>query len=58
MTSTSVAPQVFDVVTMGRVGVDLYPMQDGVGLEEVETFGKYLGGSAGNVAVAAARLGH
>jgi len=58
MTSTSVAPQVFDVVTMGRVGVDLYPMQEGVGLEDVETFGKYLGGSAGNVAVAAARLGH
>jgi 5-dehydro-2-deoxygluconokinase len=45
----------FDVVTMGRVGVDLYPLQDGVGLEDVETFGKYLGGSATNVAVAAAR---
>ncbi|WP_432572632.1 5-dehydro-2-deoxygluconokinase [Kineococcus sp. SYSU DK005] len=47
----------FDVVTMGRVGVDLYPLQDGVGLEDVETFGKYLGGSATNVAVAAARHG-
>jgi 5-dehydro-2-deoxygluconokinase len=47
----------FDVVTMGRVGVDLYPLQDGVGLEDVETFGKYLGGSATNVAVAAARQG-
>jgi 5-dehydro-2-deoxygluconokinase len=46
-----------DVVTMGRVGVDLYPLQDGVGLEDVETFGKYLGGSATNVAVAAARHG-
>ena len=34
---------------MGRVGVDLYPMQDGVGLEDVETFGKYLGGTATNV---------
>ena len=55
---TSFAPRVFDVVSMGRVGVDLYPMQDGVGLEDVETFGKYLGGSAGNVAVAAARYGH
>ncbi|WP_104431629.1 5-dehydro-2-deoxygluconokinase [Kineococcus xinjiangensis] len=42
---------------MGRVGVDLYPLQDGVGLEDVETFGKYLGGSATNVAVAAARHG-
>jgi 5-dehydro-2-deoxygluconokinase len=47
----------FDLVTMGRIGVDLYPLQDGVGLEEVETFGKYLGGSATNVAVAAARHG-
>ena len=47
----------FDVLTMGRVGVDLYPLQTGVGLEDVQSFGKYLGGSATNVAVAAARLG-
>ncbi len=46
-----------DVVTIGRIGVDLYPLQDNVGLEDVETFGKYLGGSATNVAVAAARHG-
>lgn len=42
---------------MGRIGVDLYPLQVGVGLDEVESFGKYLGGSPSNVAVAAARLG-
>jgi 5-dehydro-2-deoxygluconokinase len=42
---------------MGRVGVDIYPLQVGVGLEDVTSFGKYLGGSAGNVAVAAARHG-
>ena len=53
---TEVLP--FDVVTIGRIGVDVYPHQIGVGLEEVETFGKFLGGSATNVAVAAARLGH
>jgi 5-dehydro-2-deoxygluconokinase len=47
-----------DVLTMGRVGVDVYPLQIGVGLEDVETFGKYVGGSATNVAVAAARYGH
>lgn len=47
----------FDVITMGRVGVDIYPLQVGVGLEEVSTFGKFLGGSATNVAVAAARHG-
>jgi 5-dehydro-2-deoxygluconokinase len=45
----------YDVLTIGRVGVDIYPLQTGVGLEDVETFGKYLGGSATNVAVAAAR---
>ncbi len=47
-----------EVVTMGRVSVDLYPEQIGVSLAEVETFAKSLGGSATNVAVAAARLGH
>lgn len=46
-----------DVLAIGRLGVDLYPLQDGVGLEDVSTFGKYLGGSAANVAVAAARHG-
>jgi len=48
----------FDVVAIGRSGVDVYPLQTGVGLEDVETFGKFLGGSAANVAVAAARLGN
>ena len=46
-----------DLITMGRVGVDLYPEQIGVSLAEVQTFAKSLGGSATNVAVAAARLG-
>src|SRR5215212_6876339 len=46
------------VITMGRVSVDLYPEQIGVPLAEVKTFAKSLGGSATNVAVAAARLGH
>jgi len=50
-------PARLDVLTMGRVGVDIYPLQAGVALEDVTTFGKYLGGSATNVAVAAARLG-
>ncbi|GAA5185660.1 5-dehydro-2-deoxygluconokinase [Rugosimonospora acidiphila] len=47
----------YEVLTVGRVGVDIYPLQVGVGLQDVETFGKYLGGSATNVAVAAARYG-
>src|SRR3954471_10083106 len=46
-----------DVLTMGRIGVDLYPQQIGVSLREVRTFAKFLGGSPTNVAVAAARYG-
>ena len=42
---------------MGRIGVDLYPEQVGVSLREVRTFAKFLGGSAANVTVAAARYG-
>ena len=47
----------FDVITMGRISVDVYPLQVGVSLREVESFGKYLGGSPSNVAVAAAQYG-
>ena len=50
-------PGRYDVLTMGRAGVDLYPLQARVPLEEVTTFGRFLGGSAANVAVAAARHG-
>ncbi|MBL1074200.1 5-dehydro-2-deoxygluconokinase [Nocardia sp. 2] len=46
-----------EVLTVGRVGVDLYPQQSGVPLAEVTSFAKFLGGTATNVAVAAARLG-
>jgi 5-dehydro-2-deoxygluconokinase len=46
-----------EVLTMGRVSVDLYPEQLGVPLAKVKTFVKSLGGSATNVSVAAARLG-
>ncbi|MFE7352688.1 5-dehydro-2-deoxygluconokinase [Streptomyces sp. NPDC057543] len=50
-------PELYDVITMGRIGVDLYPLQTGRPLARVDTFGKFLGGSPTNVAVAAARLG-
>ena len=52
------ANQPFDVLAIGRSGVDVYPLQIGVGLQDVQSFGKFLGGSAANVAVAAARLGN
>lgn len=46
-----------DLITIGRISVDIYPNDIGVDLEDVTSFGKYLGGSATNVAVAAARHG-
>ena len=47
----------FEVIAMGRLGVDLYPLQSGVPLGSVTSFGRFLGGSAANVAVAVARHG-
>ena len=46
-----------EVLTMGRVGVDLYPTEVDTRLEDVEMFSRTLGGSPTNVAVAAARHG-
>jgi 5-dehydro-2-deoxygluconokinase len=48
--------ETFDVITIGRVGVDFYPTEHG-SLVDVKHFDKFLGGSPTNVAVAAARLG-
>lgn len=42
---------------MGRLGIDLYPLDSGVSLGSVNRFGRFLGGSAANVAVASARHG-
>ena len=47
-----------DIITFGRSGVDIYPLEIEKGLEDINSFGKFLGGSPTNVAVAAARLGH
>ncbi|MDO5676161.1 MAG: 5-dehydro-2-deoxygluconokinase [Propionibacteriaceae bacterium] len=46
-----------EVLVVGRCSVDVYPVEVGVHLEEVETFRKFLGGSATNVAVACCRYG-
>lgn len=47
-----------DLLTVGRVSVDLYAREVGVGFDGQQTFEKSVGGSPTNVAVAAARLGH
>ena len=54
--SAAVAAPAHDVITMGRIGADIYPQSDGP-LEGVTAFSRSLGGTATNVAVAAARLG-
>jgi len=46
-----------EVLTVGRVSVDLYAQQLGVPMREVTTLQKSIGGTVTNVAVAAARLG-
>jgi len=46
-----------DVLAVGRVSVDLYALDDGP-LDGVSGFQKSVGGTATNVAVASARLGH
>jgi 5-dehydro-2-deoxygluconokinase len=46
-----------DVLTIGRVSVDLYTEQIGVPLRDATTLRKSIGGTSTNVAVAAARLG-
>ncbi|WP_186123636.1 bifunctional 5-dehydro-2-deoxygluconokinase/5-dehydro-2-deoxyphosphogluconate aldolase [Burkholderia gladioli] len=46
-----------DVICIGRVAVDLYAEQIGARLEDATSFAKYLGGSSGNIAFGAARLG-
>ena len=46
-----------DVICLGRAAVDLYGQQIGCRLEDTSSFAKYLGGSSGNIACGAARLG-
>jgi 5-dehydro-2-deoxygluconokinase len=47
-----------DLLTVGRVSVDLYADEVGAGWIDDQRFVKSIGGTATNVAVAAARLGH
>ena len=47
-----------ELLTVGRISIDLYCDQVGADWNAAETFSKAVGGSATNVAIAAARLGH
>ena len=46
-----------DVICIGRVGVDLYALEEGLDLHQVQTFQKSVGGTPANIAVGVARLG-
>ena len=46
-----------DVVTVGRCSVDLYGVEIGSRLEDVDTFRKSVGGCPANIAIGCARLG-
>jgi len=46
-----------DVLSVGRISVDLYAMEPNVGFDGQQNFQKSVGGSPTNVAVAAAQLG-
>ena len=46
-----------DLVCIGRTCVDIYAEQEGAKLEDVQSFRKYVGGSAANIALNTARLG-
>jgi len=55
MTAADAAP--LDLITMGRVSVDLYGQQIGTRLEDVTSFAKSVGGCPANIAIGTARLG-
>jgi 5-dehydro-2-deoxygluconokinase len=48
----------FTAIVVGRAGMDLYPVPDGIETESAESFAAEIGGSAGNIAVAVARQDH
>ena len=47
-----------DLLTIGRISVDLYGQEEGHGLSDPQTFQKSVGGSPTNVAIGTARYGH
>ena len=47
----------YDLIALGRVTVDLNPVDYGMPLSESTTFKKYVGGSPANIAIGLSRLG-
>jgi hypothetical protein len=55
---TAAPGHTLELITVGRISVDLYANEAGAGFIDPQTFTKSIGGTATNVAIAAARLGH
>lgn len=51
------APKAIEVSVLGRIGYDLFAVEQGRPLARVEHFSRHLGGSSANIAVGLARLG-
>ncbi len=47
----------YDLITMGRSGIDLYANEVGAPFTEIKSFAAYVGGSPTNIAVGTRRLG-
>lgn len=47
----------FDVLTFGRCGMDIYALDIGAAFEDIRHFSASVGGSPANIAIGAARLG-
>ncbi|MDG6983061.1 MAG: hypothetical protein JRN28_00675 [Nitrososphaerota archaeon] len=47
----------YDVTTLGRIGIDFFPIGNKARLWNASSFAKYLGGPAGNVSIGTSRLG-
>ena len=57
MPSQTAAATAPELVSIGRISVDLYGEQIGADLATASTFRRFIGGSAGNIAVGTSRLG-
>jgi 5-dehydro-2-deoxygluconokinase len=56
MNSTQTATD-YDLITLGRCGMDLFAQNIGAAFEKIQGFDAHIGGSPTNIAVAASRLG-
>lgn len=57
MADSALQPKRYDLLSMGRSGIDLYANDIGVPFVEIKSFAAYVGGCPTNIAVGAQRLG-